>query len=68
MTDDATLPEDSTEDVDLPPHPHEKAKYPSQIKTLSKYRTVHTEPLLGDPFQAVKPLQRYMVMSQTQVI
>ena len=48
MTDDATC-EDSTEDVHLPPHPCGKAKYPSQIKTSSKYRTVHTEPLLGDP-------------------
>ena len=45
ITDDAT----STEDVHLPPHPHGKAKYPSQIKTSSKYRTVCTEPLLGDP-------------------
>ena len=45
MSDDAT----STEDVHLPPHPHGKAKYPSQIKTSSKYRTVHTEPLLGNP-------------------
>ena len=33
----------------MPPHPHGKAKYPSQIKTSSKYRTVHTESLLGDP-------------------
>ena len=41
MTDDAT----STEDV----HPCGKAKYLSQIKTSSKYRTVCTEPLLGDP-------------------
>ena len=45
MTDDAT----STEDVHLPPHPCGKAKYPSQIKTSSKYRTVYTEPLLGNP-------------------
>ena len=45
MTDDAT----STEDVHLPPHPHGKAKYPSQIKTSSKFKTVCTEPLLGDP-------------------
>ena len=49
MTDDATITEDSTEDVHLLPHPHGKAKYPSQIKTSSKYRTVHTEPLLGNP-------------------
>ena len=49
MTDDATTCEDNTEDVHLPPHPHGKAKYPSQIKTSSKYRTVHTEHLLGDP-------------------
>ena len=49
MTDDATIHEDSTEDVHLPPHHHGKAKYPSQIKTSSKYRTVCTEPLLGDP-------------------
>ena len=49
MTDDAATHEDSTEDVHLPPHPRGKAKYPSQIKTSSKYRTVHTEPLLGNP-------------------
>ena len=39
MTDDAA----STE------HLCGKAKYPSQIKTSLKYRTVHTEPLFGDP-------------------
>ena len=49
MTDDATTCEDSTEDIHLPPHLRGKAKYPSQIKTSSKYRTVRTEPLLGDP-------------------
>ena len=49
MTDDATTSKDSTEDVHLPPHPCGKAKYPSQIKTVFKYRTVCTEPLLGDP-------------------
>ena len=32
MTDDATIPKDSTEDVHLPSHPCGKAKYPSQIK------------------------------------
>ena len=41
MTDDAATCKDSTEDVHLPPYPHGKAKYPSQIKTSSKYRTVH---------------------------
>ena len=46
---DATTGEDSTEDIHLPPHPCGKAKYPSQIKISSKYRTAHTEPLLGDP-------------------
>ena len=49
MTEDATTPEDSTQDLHFPPHPHGKAKYPSQIETSSKYRTIHTEPLLGDP-------------------
>ena len=49
MTDDDATHEDSTGDVHLPPHPHGKAKYPSQIKTSSKCRTVCTEPLLGDP-------------------
>ena len=49
MTEDAATSEDSTQDIHLPPHPHGKAKYLSQIKTSSKYRTVHTEPLLGDP-------------------
>ena len=49
MTDDATTRQDSTEDIHLPPHPRGKAKYPSQIKTSSKYRTVRTEPLLGQP-------------------
>ena len=49
LTDDAASLEDSTEDIHLHPHPCEKAKYPSQIKTSSKYRTVHTDPLLGNP-------------------
>ena len=49
MTDNATIHEDSTEDIHLPPHPCGKAKYSSQIKTSSKYRTVCTEPLLGVP-------------------
>ena len=33
----------------MPPHSCRKAKYPSQIKISSKYRTASTEPLLGDP-------------------
>ena len=49
MIDDAITGEDSTADVHLPPHPRGKAKYPSQIKILSKYRTACTEPLLGTP-------------------
>ena len=49
MTDDATTHENSTEDMHLPRHPCGKAKYPSQIKTSSIYRTVCTEPLLGKP-------------------
>ena len=49
MIDDAAPGEDSTVDVHLPPHHLGKAKYPSQIKISSKYRTAHTEPLLGDP-------------------
>ena len=49
MIDDAALSEDSTVDGHLPPHSHGKAKYPSQIKISSKYRTASTEPLLGDP-------------------
>ena len=49
MTDDAATHKDSTEDIYFPPNSHGKAKYASQIKTSSKYRTVHTEPLLGDP-------------------
>ena len=47
--DGATTGKDSTVDVHLPPHPRGKAKYPSQIKISSKYRTACTEPLLGDP-------------------
>ena len=39
----------STVDVHLPPHFHGKAKYPSQIRTSSKYRNASTEPLLGNP-------------------
>ena len=39
MIDDAATGEDSTVDVYLPPHPHGKAKYPSQINISSKYRT-----------------------------
>ena len=49
MIENATTHKDSTEEVHLPPNPTGKAKYSSQIKTSSKYRTVHTEPLLGDP-------------------
>ena len=49
MTDDATIHEDSTEDVHFPLHPCGKANYPSQIKTSSKCRTVHTEPVFGNP-------------------
>ena len=48
MTDDAAIHEDSTEDVHLPPHLRGKAKYPSQIETSIKYRTVCTETLLGN--------------------
>ena len=44
ITDNAT----STEDIHLPPRPHGKTKYPSQIKTSSKHRTVCTEPFLGE--------------------
>ena len=68
MTENTTTYEDSTEEVHLPPNPPRKAKYSSHIKTSSKYRTVCTEPLLDDPFQAVKPLWKYMVISQIQVI
>ena len=49
MIDDAATGKDSTVDVHLPPYSHGKAKYPSQIKISSKYRTASTEPLLGDP-------------------
>ena len=49
MTDNATTGKGSTVDVHLPPHSHGKAKYPSQIKISSKYRTASTEPLLGKP-------------------
>ena len=49
MADDAATHENSTEYVHLLPHPHGKTAYPSQIKTSSKCRTVHTEPLLGNP-------------------
>ena len=49
MIDDAATGKDSTVDVHLLPHSRGKAKYPSQIKISSNYRTAHTEPLLGDP-------------------
>ena len=49
MTDDAAIPEDNTEVIHLPPNLHGKAKNPSQIKTSSKHRAIHTEPFLGDP-------------------
>ena len=49
MIDDAVTGEDSTVDVHLLPHSHGKAKYPSQIKISSKYRTAITEPLLDNP-------------------
>ena len=39
MIDDAAPGKDSTVDVHLPPHPHGKARCPSQIKISSKYRT-----------------------------
>ena len=48
MTGKATIQEDSTDEVHLPPNPCGKAKYAIQIKTSSKHRTVNTEPLLGD--------------------
>ena len=31
-----------------------KIKYPSQIKPSSKYRNVHTEPLLGDSLPGIQ--------------
>ena len=70
MIDDAAAGKDSTEDVHLSPHPHGKAKYPSQIKISSKYRTARTEPLLGDslPGSQATMYTRYMVISQIQVI
>ena len=49
MIDDPATGGDSTVDVHMPSHSHGKAKYPSQIKISSKYRTAITEPLLGDP-------------------
>ena len=49
MIDDTTTGEYSTVDVHLPPHSHEKAKYPSQIKISSKHRTAITEPSVGYP-------------------
>ena len=49
MTDNTTTGEDSTADVNLLPHSCGKAKYPSQIKISSKYRTSSIESLLGDP-------------------
>ena len=49
MIDDATTGKDSTEDVHMPPYLCGKAKYLSQIKISSKYRTAHAEPLLDDP-------------------
>ena len=49
MIDDAATGEDSTVDVHLPPDSHGKAKYPSQTKKPSKYRTAITEHLLGNP-------------------
>ena len=51
MIDDATTGKDSTVDVHFPPHSCGKAKYPSQIKISSKYRTAITETLLGNPLQ-----------------
>ena len=54
MIDDAATGKDSTVDVHLPPNPHGKAKYPSQIKISSKYRTADTEPLLGDPLPGIQ--------------
>ena len=54
MIDDASTGKDSTEDIHLLPHTHGKAKYPSQIKVSSKYRTAHTEPLLGNPLPGSK--------------
>ena len=47
MTDDAATHKDSTEDIHMPPHPHGKAKYSSQIMTSSEYRTLLGNPLPG---------------------
>ena len=52
MTENAAIQEDNIEEVPLPSNPLRKAKYLSQVKTSSKYRTVNTKPLLGDPFQS----------------
>ena len=66
MVENAKTQEDNIEEVHLPPNPAGKAKYPSQIKSSSRYRTVCTEPLLGNPFLGSKPIQRYGVISQIQ--
>ena len=44
MTSNAATSEESTVDVQLPPHSSGKAKHPSQIKMSSKHRTVITKP------------------------
>ena len=49
MTNNAITHKDSTDVVHLLLNPHRKATHSGQIKTSSRYKTICTEPLLGDP-------------------
>ena len=49
MTNNAITHKDSTDVVHLLLNPHRKATHSGQIKTCSSYKTICTEPLLGDP-------------------
>ena len=49
MINDATENEDGTDEIPLFSHPPAKLKQSAQMKTFSRNKAVHTEPLLGDP-------------------
>ena len=49
MLHNATEYEDNTDEIPLFSHPLDKSKHAVQMKMSSRYRTVCTEPLLGDP-------------------
>ena len=49
MINDATENEDGTDEIPIFLHLPAKLKQSAQMKMSSRHKTVHTEPLLGDP-------------------